>query len=155
MRGWMRERILASATAPPSRSDGYSLDSEVVGSKKRPMPFRDRTCVGTSRDGSQDNAGKFSRPKRRLWVLKASSCSHRFMKDAMQLQAARIRRCFLTLSRTEFGIPSSEKGSARKRSVFFQMAYVRRSDSIVKHYGHKFLFNQLQFFKRRPNHGSI
>ena len=132
MKGWTREPMLASASAPASRSDGYSLDSEVVGSKKRPMPFRDRICVGTNRAGSQDNAGKFSRPKRRLWVLKASSCFHRFMKDAMQLQASRIRGCFFTLSRIEFGIPSNERPAVTKTISIFHIAYMRRSDFVVK-----------------------
>jgi hypothetical protein len=40
------------------------------------------------------------------------------MKDAMQLQAARIRRCFLTLTRTEFGIPSSERAQPENDQYF-------------------------------------
>ena|ERR1044071_7681722 len=148
MKRWRRERMLASASAPASRSDGYSLDSEVVGSKKRPMPFRDRICVGTNRAGSQDNAGKFSRPKRRLWVLKGSSCFHRFMKDAMQLQASRIRRSFLTLS-------SNERAAATKGSVFFHIAYMRRSDFVVKALWTQTFIQSAAIFKRRPNHGSI
>src|SRR5690349_23944179 len=85
--------MLASVRPPTSRSDGYSLDSVMVGLKKRLIPFRDQISDGTSRGRSHDNAGKYSCRKRRLYVLKTSCCFNRFMKDEMKFQELRIRRC--------------------------------------------------------------
>jgi len=140
---WRRGRMLASVSRPTSRSDGYSLDSVMVGSKKRLIPFRDQTSDGRSRDGSHDNAGKCSRRKRRLYVLKTSCCFNGFMKDEVKFQELPIRRCLgFEAFQNRVRHSKQRNGCSQKTLTIFSRGL--RWDGrtlLLKQYGHMTLFN--------------